>query len=221
MLCASAVDLGPTMPLGDSITSGYPVPGGYRGFLQDRLTTSGYSFDFVGPSVENSAGMIDPEHAGFGGWTLLDLCDGRDGKGNVAKWVALFRPRLILLMAGTNDYFTPLPEMESRYRRLIEEAGSCGATVYWGSVTKTDYPNGQSRNVWAAQLDSLIRLLCAEQRALGRQVFYVDMFSALDPATDLADYIHPNAAGQAKISERWHRAITSPKIGFAGRAVDW
>ena len=31
----------------------------------------------------------------------------------------------------------------------------------------------------------------------------VDMYSALDPATDLYDIVHPNAAGYAKMADVW------------------
>ena len=36
------------MPLGDSITDGYDVPGGYRTALWQKLTERGYILDFVG-----------------------------------------------------------------------------------------------------------------------------------------------------------------------------
>jgi len=36
------------LPLGDSITYGYPVPGGYRLPLYQLLTNAGYNVDFTG-----------------------------------------------------------------------------------------------------------------------------------------------------------------------------
>ena len=36
------------MPLGDSITDGANVPGGYRVDLEDDLLSGGIAFDFVG-----------------------------------------------------------------------------------------------------------------------------------------------------------------------------
>src|SRR3982751_1366023 len=39
------------MPLGDSITDGFNVPGGYRITLWQRLAGGGYTVDFVGSGV--------------------------------------------------------------------------------------------------------------------------------------------------------------------------
>ncbi len=44
------------MPLGDSITEGTQVPGGYRIGLWQRLAAAGYRNDFVGSQFNGPAG---------------------------------------------------------------------------------------------------------------------------------------------------------------------
>ena len=70
---ASAATLPPIriMPLGDSITAGYNVAGGYRAPLYAGLTSLGYAVDFVGTQADNGAGSLpDANHEGHSGLTI-------------------------------------------------------------------------------------------------------------------------------------------------------
>ncbi|MCW5936718.1 MAG: hypothetical protein KIT11_05370 [Fimbriimonadaceae bacterium] len=195
------------MPVGDSLTAGAGSPCGYRQALKTSLP---FAVDFVGPSVENSSGMDDPEHAGFGGWRILDLVYGRDGQDGVVAWLDRYRPDAVLLMVGTNDYWSPLPEMESRYRLLLDAVtNGRRVTVFLGSVTRSNY--GQARNDWAGAVDRTLRALSRDYAAFGNDVRYVDMYTAIDENTDLADLVHPNRRGYDKIAARWKAALTKPR----------
>ena len=55
------------MPLGDSITLGYPGLDGYRNDLYLDLNNSGFSVDFVG-SQSNGTGF-DNDHEGHMGYS--------------------------------------------------------------------------------------------------------------------------------------------------------
>ncbi len=57
------------MPLGDSITYGSPVAGGYRVPLYHMLTNAAYAVDYVGTATGNaSADLPEINHEGHGGW---------------------------------------------------------------------------------------------------------------------------------------------------------
>jgi hypothetical protein len=57
------------MPLGDDLTVGNGVPGGYRKKLFYSLREKGYDIDFVGSSTENSvAQLLDNDHEGHESW---------------------------------------------------------------------------------------------------------------------------------------------------------
>ncbi|MCS5698544.1 GDSL-type esterase/lipase family protein [Cyanobium sp. FGCU-52] len=118
------------MPMGDSITAGDQVPGGYRAPLRDRITGQGWSVDFVGSQRQPGDTSSDQDHWGRPGWGITDtdaVIDGRryvslqanegpQGARRPGLWAdleAAISPRyfstspgvdnLLLLMMGTND----------------------------------------------------------------------------------------------------------------------
>src|SRR5512139_1700018 len=58
------------MPLGDSITDGTQVPGGYRIGLWQRLAATGHRVDFVGSQFNGPANLGDHDHEGHPGWRI-------------------------------------------------------------------------------------------------------------------------------------------------------
>src|SRR4051812_44872877 len=75
------------MPLGDSITEGTQVPGGYRIGLWQRLSGAGYRVDFVGTQFNGPAALGDHDHQGHPGWRI-DQIDA-----NVTGWLGTAKPR--------------------------------------------------------------------------------------------------------------------------------
>ena len=85
------------MPLGDSITHGTQVPGGYRIGLWQSLANARYRVDFVGTQFNGPASLWDHDHEGHPGWRI-DQIDA-----NIVNWVRNTNPRSVLLHIGTND----------------------------------------------------------------------------------------------------------------------
>src|SRR4051795_3827988 len=85
------------MPLGDSITDGFNVPGGYRIGLWSRMAAAGDTVDFVGSGANGPAALGDHDHEGHSGWKIRDLDANIDG------WLRTQAPRTVLLHIGTND----------------------------------------------------------------------------------------------------------------------
>lgn len=112
-LGSKAADLGTIMPLGDSITLGVPVNGGYRDPLMRSLTNAGFNFRFVGSqngySTTELTSWTQQYHEGHSGYII----DGRTLYTNAAPraglceymttWLASVSPSNILLMIGSND----------------------------------------------------------------------------------------------------------------------
>src|SRR6476619_7099245 len=96
---ASAESNGGTkvMPLGDSITEGTQVPGGYRIGLWQRLANGRYTVDLVGSQFNGPSALGDHDHEGHPGWRI-DQIDA-----NINGWLASAGPRTVLLHIGTND----------------------------------------------------------------------------------------------------------------------
>src|SRR4051812_28763457 len=85
------------MPLGDSITDGFNVPGGYRITLKPKLDAGGYATDLVGTLSNGPASLTDREHQGLTGWRIDQL------DANIVTWLQQTTPDTVLLHAGTND----------------------------------------------------------------------------------------------------------------------
>ena len=88
------------MPLGDSITYGVgsSTGGGYRLQLWDDLRVRGFPVDFVG-SVKTGPASFDRENEGHPGWKINQIA------AKVVTWLMIYRPNIILLHIGTNDFF--------------------------------------------------------------------------------------------------------------------
>src|ERR1700704_5444688 len=85
------------MPLGDSITDGLTVPGGYRIGLWQRFGAGGFRVDFVGSLFNGPASPGDHDHEGHSGWRI-DMIDA-----NIVNWARTTNPHTVLLHIGTND----------------------------------------------------------------------------------------------------------------------
>src|SRR3954466_1562659 len=79
------------MPLGDSITEGTQVPGGYRIGLWQRATGASYRVDFVGSQFNGPSNLGDHDHEGHPGWRI-DQIDA-----NITGWLQTYNPHTILL----------------------------------------------------------------------------------------------------------------------------
>src|SRR3954453_20906550 len=84
------------LPLGDSITEGTQVPGGYRIGLWQRMAAAQYRVDLVGSQFNGPANLGDHDHEGHPGWRV-DQIDA-----NINGWLASAGPRTVLLHIGTN-----------------------------------------------------------------------------------------------------------------------
>jgi len=56
------------MPLGDSITDGMNVAGGYRIKLWESIKSAGANVDFVGSMSNGPASLTDKNHEGHSVW---------------------------------------------------------------------------------------------------------------------------------------------------------
>jgi lysophospholipase L1-like esterase len=189
------------MPLGASSTvgTGSASTAGYRGPLQQRMAAHWTAVDLVGSQQDGPASVPDRDHEGHGGWTLARMAP------QVAAWVREARPDVVLLHAGTND--------------LIEGASAQVAAqrldVVLDAIHQASDAHVIVAGVWAplparaqarAEFDALAAAVVAEHRAEGRSVSYADT-SELLTRTELADGLHPNAAGYQRIAAMWEEQI--------------
>jgi acyl-CoA thioesterase-1 len=190
------------MPLGDSITNGHDVPGGYRTALWQKLTKRGYILDFVGSMQNGSRELPDRDHEGHSGWRIRDL------RSQIQPWLQQTEPDIVLLMIGSNDILkNDSPETApDRLQELLTDifAQVPEAKVFVGSIPPMADP---ARDRQVREYNATIKNLISQQNAAGKQVFFVDIYPVLN-LNDLPDGLHPNAQGHQKIAEAWEQALT-------------
>jgi lysophospholipase L1-like esterase len=193
------------MPLGDSITDGRNVPGGYRIGLWQRLAGGGYTVDFVGSAANGPAELGDHDHEGHQGWRI-DQIDA-----NIVTWLRTSSPHTVLLHIGTNDMNQnyDVANAPARLSTLVDHvlATMPGVELFVAQITPETDPAREARvQAYNAALPAMVR-------GKGAHVHLVDMHSALTTA-DLADGIHPNAAGYDKVAGVWYAALRSVPVSL-------
>lgn len=196
------------MPIGDSITYGVidsqtkTQTGGYRTYLWQALTATGYHINFVGDEA-NGPQSIDRDHAGYRGETIEQIADAVNDQVNKQK------PDVVLLLAGTNDILQDrdLDNAPQRLSRFIDQIleTSPKTTVLVGTLP----PNIRSRDNSAQIQDFNLALaeIVDRQRRQNKNVGLVDLYNRLTHS-DLQDQTHPTARGYKKIAQAWFEKLT-------------
>jgi lysophospholipase L1-like esterase len=202
------------MPLGDSITDGVTVPGGYRIGLWQRFTASRYTVDFVGSLSNGPASLGDHDHEGHSGWRI-DQIDA-----NIVNWLRAYSPHTVLLHIGTNDVLQNynVSSAPNRLSTLIDHITTTAPTAEVFVAQLIPLANSSQDNA-VRTFNAAIPGIVQSKVNAGKHVHVVDLHSALTPA-DLADGVHPNAGGYDKMAARWYSALQSVpgSIGNAGGA---
>lgn len=186
------------MPLGDSITDGFTVEGGYRIKLWKSITDKGATVDFVGSMQNGPAELGDKNHEGHSGWTISQIDT------NINSWMDQYKPQIVLLHIGTNDMYQNPTGAPDRLSTLIDKI--CAKLPSDGKLYVSNiipFPMSAS-NVTA--YNSKIPGVVQQKASQGKPVYFVEMYNALT-ANDLADGVHPNITGYNKMADVWFNAI--------------
>jgi lysophospholipase L1-like esterase len=207
------------MPLGDSITDGFTVAGGYRIEFFHRAHQDAKQFTFVG-SAMNGPAMVDgvpfPQmHEGHSGFTINDEPSvQRSGISPVARTsIPRFRPDIVLLMIGTNDLdlSLDLANAPNRLGALLDLV--IGADAHALVVVAQITPTMQDPlNTRIQAYNAAIPAVVAARANAGKHVLLADMYNAFvrDPAYKtrfLADGLHPNNAGYVVMGDMWYALV--------------
>jgi lysophospholipase L1-like esterase len=190
------------MPLGDSLTDGYNVPGGYRISLEDRLVAAGRSFDFVGSRQNGPSSLADKHHEGWIGYTIDQI------RAQVPTWFAASPADVVLLMAGTNDVKFSSADVGAaaqRMRLLLTEMTDRAPSAK--VIVSTIPPQQGSGASNAVAYNDLLPDIVGDLAGAGRAVTLVDSYAVLS-SSDLADTLHLTEAGYAKVAGVWAAALT-------------
>jgi lysophospholipase L1-like esterase len=210
------------MPLGDSITEGYPaLAGGYRIELFSRAVLANKAITFVGRRPNGPAGgmvqgkVFPPGNEGYSGYTIDDEPTfSRSGiQPLVNAAITMFHPHIILMMIGTNDINVNIDvaNAPARLAALIDQittaAPSALLVVAQIIPTTTD-----ATNTRVMAYNAAMPALIDQRAAAGKHVQLVNMYGAFTARADyktslMTDDLHPNAVGYGLLGDTWYNAI--------------
>lgn len=188
------------LPLGDSITDGYNVPGGYRINLEDLLLAHGVQLDFVGGMRNGPVALADKDHEGHSGWRIEQI------DAILARKLLTYSPDVVLVHLGTNDIFQSydVPGAPARMQTLVDRILTFDptTTVFVAGIIPSSNP---TYNALIEDYDAELQGLVADWADAGYDVHYVDQYSGF-PSWMLADGVHPNRAGYNRMASVWYDA---------------
>ncbi len=210
--------------MGDSITYGYPVAGGWRTQLYQDLNPTGTNYAFVGSQTSNPSTLLtsvnDTNHDGFPGIVINNLLP------SVSTDVATGRPTDILLQIGINDILgrTPLVQNEADISNLVHQIYIADPSTHvfiasiLPSINISFQPQIEAYNAYIA--DAVVPI----EQGLGMNITFVDQYANFVDSTDTpiislydfsngtGDIVHPDLAGYIVMANTWNAAITASAI---------
>ena len=207
------------LPLGDSITYGASVAGGYRLPLYAALTNAGYVVDYIGSDTANSAPGLGAEinHEGHSGWRISNPGSSNGIYEYLPGWLPAYAdPDVILVHIGTNDtndpnFLNAINELDTLVTYLAKQRPYAHIVVT--TLMKRGADDLDSKNVLIdTQFNPYVQGLVQTHALAGQRVHFLDMHAYVDryPGGGLSsDQLHPDAQGYAQMAAAWFTAVTN------------
>jgi lysophospholipase L1-like esterase len=194
------------MPLGDSITGS---PGCWRALLWNMLQNNGFTdVDFVGTQPPQGCSVpYDGDNEGHGGALATNIVSLNELPG----WLSATSPDIVLMHLGTNDVWSGLSTQTilNAYTTLVQQmrANNPQMVILVAQIIPMNPSNCTGCAQGVANLDAAIPAWAASLATAQSPVIAVDQWTGFNDATDTVDGVHPNDAGNQKISSRWYPAL--------------
>lgn len=190
------------MCVGDSITQGVYMPGGYRYHLYEYLYSNGATFSLVGPRKTTTDFRLPERYNGHGGW-------GGDKINQITeKMPQLVKTDcdIITIMIGINDFFQgyETDKAVDKYKNLLSGflKEKPNAIIYCCAICPT---SSQVHNGEEFFLNREMPKICEEYRQQGYKVYFVDTYHAPGWKENTCFYdgdsVHPNEEGNRVIAQ--------------------
>ena len=187
------------LPLGDSLTSGYRVPGGYRLPLHTGLSEAGWSFDFVGSLASGPDTMPDRDHEGRNTFLIDELLPYAEAV------ITDHDPDVVLLLIGTNDVVSQAA-LESAPDRLENLLGLLsGRRTLIGTLPPVgNAPAAADIEAYNEALVERVALLAADGEPFSVVDHHAEMTDEM-----LVDAVHPDEEGYGIMAQLWLEGLTA------------
>ncbi|WP_173079560.1 cellulose binding domain-containing protein [Phytohabitans rumicis] len=200
------------MPLGDSITGS---PGCWRSLLWNRLQSTGFTdVDFVGTLPPQGCGQAhDGDNEGHGGALVTAVAD----QNQLVGWLSATRPDIVLMHFGTNDVWSNRDPATilAAYSKLVDQmrASNPGMRVLVAKIIPMNPSSCAECAQRTVALNNAIPGWAAGKTTTASPITVVDQWTGFSTASDTYDGVHPNAAGDQKMSDKWYPALTAALRG--------
>lgn len=194
------------LPLGDSITDGFGVPGGYRIPLYGLALDANKDITFIG-RASNGPDSVEGEpfpknHEGYSGYTIAQI---NGSPANLPEQLD-DTPHIVLLHIGTNDMIgADAATAPTRLSALVGELTETWPDALIVVAQLIPLPFAQAAvDTYNAAVPGVV----AEYDSGGAHVILVDQGSDFpENGVDAADTVHPNETGYAAMADVWYAAI--------------
>jgi hypothetical protein len=212
-LAAVAVFAAPVkiMPLGDSITG---TPGCWRSILWNRLQSTGYTnIDFVGTQTGQTCSLpFDSDCEGHGGILAVDIAN----QNQLPPWLAAATPDIVMMHLGSNDVMNgpkTNAQILAAYGTMVDQmrAGNPNMKILVAQIIPMYSPTSGCSVCYqqVIDLDAAIPAWAASKTTSQSPIIVVDQWTGFNTATDTSEGLHPNDAGNQKISDKWYPALVA------------
>ena len=196
------------MPLGDSITGN---PGCWRALLWTRLQNSGYTnIDFVGTQPPQGCAIpYDGDSEGHGGILATNMAD----QNQLPPWLAATTPDIVIMHLGTNDVWSGRATSVTlaAFTTLVNQmrASNPNMKIIVAQILPMNPTGCAHCSQGAIDLNAAIPGWAAGLSTAQSPISVVDQWTGFNTATDTGDGVHPNDAGNQKISDKWYPALAA------------
>ena len=226
LFCGAAAEAEPIsiMPLGDSLTAGYTVAGGYRTRLYTDLQNGEYAFTFVGSATDYPSSVLtaagQTHHEGHPGHTITQIANNLDGNdrstgNNGGSWFHRpAPPDIVLLLIGGNDIRQGANASTTAQRldKLIGQIVADSPQSLLFVSNTIPFKDANLTRVVQAYNTQIEDTILPKYAALGASVRFVDQFDnfvdALGNVVHIgSDSLHPDQTGYDLMGDTWAAAI--------------
>ena len=186
------------------------TPPSYRYPLWDKMQAAGWNVDFVGHDTSTHPWNFDQDVDAIPTKTIGELY------GYTSGWSV--PPDIALVYLGAQNIFDGYPTAESMNEMsgLIDRLRESNPDmiIFLGQLyPMSSMPGMPPLERWQA-FNAELAALAQSKNTARSPLIVVDHFTGFNEASDLInDRVHPNAAGEEKIAQRWFEAMNaSPAV---------
>ncbi len=182
------------------------------------MQSAGYTnIDFVGTQTGATCNLpFDSDGEGHGGIQATDIAN----LNQLPPWLAATNPDIVLMHLGTNDILNGTKTTAmilAAYSTMVDQmrANNPNIKIIVAQIIPMYTSTTQCTVCYqhVIDLNAAIPSWAAGKTTAQSPITIVDQWTGFDTTTDTAEGIHPNDAGNQKMSDKWYPALAAVLSG--------